>query len=247
MIGEWKNLGKVEGNQEDFSRRPKTKIRFLQAAKRKRNNTDWQVNPQLPGELNKKNYFFHFSGYKDSSERECNRTASISSSESTENIQTGTARSPARLQRIQETKQLLKKIIRGKRLKNPKYSIWNGEDMHRWLPTVALKRLTKREIARASNDWSFINHILMRSEVVLHSQIVAQFKSLDGDRSLALIRWRDSTSRICRHEWISDNEVPQFNTVDVQNLFWYEKLLLGPFVRHWKSAQSIRNSVDAGI
>lgn len=106
------------------------------------------------------------------------------------------------------------------------------EELSRWTPRVVLKRLTKQEIARASDDWSFLNHIYIISDVTLHCEVVAQHKSFDGTTSRTLLRYTHPRG-VCRYEWTENNvSINGTNIVDVQNLRWYEKLLLRPFVKH---------------
>ena len=152
----------------------------------------------------------------------------------TENVTNSEAqRTSTRLKKANEKKenmstseQYLKQIVKKKRLMKTKNGIWKDEELLRWTPTIILKRLTKREIERASNDWSFLDHVRIISEVILSSEVVAHHNSLDG-KSRILLRWTHPRG-ICRYEWTESKDFPKTNVVDVQKLRWNEKLLLHP-------------------
>lgn len=145
--------------------------------------------------------FLYCSGFKESTQSEAEFRSYSNSPEillKTENITNSESlRTSKRLKKIKEEKEnmspsekFLKRIIQKKRLMKTKYSIWKNEELLRWTPTVVLKRLTKREIERASNDWSFLSHVC---------QVVAHHNSLDG-KSRILLRWTHPRG-ICRYEW----------------------------------------------
>lgn len=108
--------------------------------------------------------------------------------------------------------------------------ILNDNELKNWKPKVILQRLTKQEIASLSDDWSFLDNVYIVSEIRLHCDVIAKHLSLDG-KLLFLLRWSNHRD-IFRYEWTTSLSVPSTKTIDIQNLYWNEKLLLSPFYKH---------------
>lgn len=126
--------------------------------------------------------------------------------------------------RLKPDEKLLAKMLMKKRWLRPKEQI--SVALSRFSPTVKLKKLSKFDVFKATDDWSFLRQFYFNYILSFRCEIIAQHIDPISKSVKVLVTF--SPPEVIEDRWINRNDLPLEGLikVDIQSMNWKQKLLV---------------------
>lgn len=135
-----------------------------------------------------------------------------------------TARQAAILKQQSPTKLLQRTVVKKKLAKS---TVTTEEVVNHFLPQVSILKLSNEQTKDLSRPWGFLDKNKVEDKYKFHATVTKRRKSRATGAVEVLVKW--SPPGILENTWMKSSELPDngVKVVDVQNLSWRQKLLIG--------------------